>query len=89
VLESLLGRYPYVDLRAQLMGGRRSHNSGHGDVLLSWVPAVLGMTLQCLGWQHNGGDGRARSEVTEETRPTDLTSRRCPRRVQSRWPYPF
>jgi hypothetical protein len=45
VLEFLLGRYPYVDSRARLTGGRRSHSGGHGNVPSSWVPTVLGMTL--------------------------------------------
>jgi hypothetical protein len=88
-LELLLGRRPYIDSRAQFMEEWRLHSGGRGDVPSSWVPTVLGMTLQCLGWWHSGGDGYAGPEVTGETRPADLMSRRLPRRVQSRWPYPF
>jgi hypothetical protein len=53
---------------------------------------VLGVTLQCPGWWHNGGDGRIGPEVTdvmEEMRPAVLTSRRRPGQAWSRWPYPF
>jgi hypothetical protein len=35
-----------------------------------------GVTLQCPGWWHSGGDGHTRPEVMdvmEETRPADLT----------------
>jgi hypothetical protein len=37
---------------------------------------VLGMTLQCLGRRHSGGDGSIGPEVMEETRSAGLTSRR-------------
>jgi hypothetical protein len=65
------------------------HGSRRGDVLSAWVPTVLGMTLQCAGWWHNGEDGRTGSEATdvmEEMRPVGLTSRRRPGRARSRWP---
>jgi hypothetical protein len=47
--------------------------------IVSWVPTVPGMTLQCLGRQHSGGNGRTGLEVTGETHLAGLTSRRRPR----------
>jgi hypothetical protein len=44
-LESSFGRRPYADSRAWLTEDRRLHNSGCDDVLSTWVPTVLGMTL--------------------------------------------
>jgi hypothetical protein len=66
------------------MEDRRPHNGERGDAPSIWVPTVLGMTLQCLGWRHSGGDGRTGPEATGETCPAGLTSRRRPRWVQSR-----
>jgi hypothetical protein len=40
------------------------HNNGRGDVLSSRAPTAPGMVLQCLGWWHNGGDGRTGAKVT-------------------------
>jgi hypothetical protein len=34
-----------------------------------------GVTLQCPGWWHSGGDGHTGPEVTEKTRSAGLTSR--------------
>jgi hypothetical protein len=45
----------------------------------TWVPTVLGMTLQRLEWRHSGEDGRTGPEVTGKTCPAGLTSRRRPR----------
>jgi hypothetical protein len=73
----LFGRCPYADSRARLTEDRRPHNSGRGDVLSTWVPTVLGMTLQRRGWPHEG-------EVTWKTCPTDLMSRRRPGQARSR-----
>jgi hypothetical protein len=56
------------------------HSDGRGGVPSSWAPTVLGMTLQCLGWWHSGGDGRTGPE---------LTSRCHPGRAWGRWPYRF
>jgi hypothetical protein len=84
VLQLLLGRCPYTDSRARLTEERRPHSGSHVDVSSFWVPTVLGMTLQCLGCWHSGGDGSAGPEVTRETHPTGLTSRRRPWQVQSR-----
>jgi hypothetical protein len=74
----LFDRRPYVNSRAWLTEDRRLHSGGRGDVLSTWVSTLLGMTLQCPGWRHSGGDGRAGSEVIEKTRPADLTSRLHP-----------
>jgi hypothetical protein len=87
--ESLSERRPYTNSRVWLMGDRKLHSGRHGDVPSAWVPKVLGMTLQCSGWWHNGEDGRTRSEVMEETCSTILTSRRRPGRAWSWWTYPF
>jgi hypothetical protein len=48
-LELLLGRHPYADSRARLTEDQGLHNGGCGDVPSTWVPTVMGMTLQCLG----------------------------------------
>jgi hypothetical protein len=48
VLELLLSRSPYADSRARLTEDRRPHSGGRGDVPSTWIPTVLGMTLQCL-----------------------------------------
>jgi hypothetical protein len=45
--ESLLGRRPYTNSRAWLMGDQKLHSGRRGDVPLAWVPTVLGITLQC------------------------------------------
>jgi hypothetical protein len=79
-LEFLLGRHPYADSRARLTEDRRPHRGGRGDVPSIQVPTVLGMTLQCLGRRHSGGDGRIGPEVMEETRSAGLTSWRRLRR---------
>jgi hypothetical protein len=60
-LELLLGRRPYADSRARLTKDRRPHSGERDDVPSTWVPIVLRMTLQCLGWRHSGGDGRTGS----------------------------
>jgi hypothetical protein len=85
----LFDRCPYANLRAWLTEDRRRHSGVRDDVLSTWVSTVLGMTLQCPGWRHNGGDGRAGPEVIEKTRPAGLTLRRRPGRVWSWWPYLF
>jgi hypothetical protein len=76
VSESSLDHRPYANLRAWLTEDRRLHNGRRGDVLSIWIPTVLRMTLQFLGWRHCGWDGRTRPEVTGNTRPADLMSRR-------------
>jgi hypothetical protein len=80
---------PYAGSRVRLTKGQRAHNSGRGGVLSSQVPTAPGMALQCLGWQHSGGDGRTRPKVTEESRFTGLISRCCPARARGRRPYLF
>jgi hypothetical protein len=60
------------------MEGRRMHNSGRGGVSSSWASTAPWMVLQCLGWWHNGGDGRTGPEVMEEMRSTGPASRRHP-----------
>jgi hypothetical protein len=77
--ESSFDRRPYANSRAWLTEDRRLHSGGRGGVLTTWVPTMLGMALQCLGWRHSGGDGRTGPEVTGKTRPVDLMSRRRPR----------
>jgi hypothetical protein len=88
-LESSFDRCPYANSRAWLTEDWRLDNGGRGDVMSTWVPTVLGMTLQCLGWWHNGRDGHTGPEVIQKTRPASLTSRCHPRWVRIRWPYPF
>jgi hypothetical protein len=88
-LELLIGRRPYVGSRAGLTEDRGPHNGGCGDVPSIWIPTVLGMTLQCLGWRHSGGDGHTGPEVIGKTFPAGLTSWRRPRQACSRWSYPF
>jgi hypothetical protein len=51
VLELLLGRHPYTGSRTRLTEDWRLHSGRRGDVLSIWVSIVLGMTLQCSGWQ--------------------------------------
>jgi hypothetical protein len=89
VLELLFGCHPYAGSWARLTEDQRPHNGGRGDVPSTWVPTVLGSTLQCLGWRHSGGASRTGPKVTRKTRLVGLTSWRRPRRVQSRWSYPF
>jgi hypothetical protein len=92
VPESLSGRRPFTNSRAWLMGDQKLHNGRRGDVPSAWVPTILGMTLQCRKWWHNGEDGCTGSEgtnVMEEMRPAGLTSWRRPGRARSRWSYPF
>jgi hypothetical protein len=83
------GRRPYADLRVQPTGGRKVHNSRRGGVLSLRTPTASGMAVQCPGWRRGGGDGRTGPMVTEETRPTGPTSRRCPERARNRRPSPF
>jgi hypothetical protein len=83
------GSRPYADLRVQLTGGCRAHSSRRGGVLSPCNPTASGMALQCPGWRHDGGDGRAGPMVMEETRLTYLMSRRGPRQVWNRCPPPF
>jgi hypothetical protein len=83
------GRCPYADSRVQLTGGRRAHSSRRGGVLSPRTTTASGMALQCLGWRRDGGDGRAGPTVTEETRPTGLTSRHGPGQVWNMRPSPF
>jgi hypothetical protein len=78
VLELWFGRRPYAGSRARLTEDRRPHNGRRGDVPSTWVPTVLGMTLQCLGWRHSG-----------ETCSAGLTSRRHPKPAWGKWSYPF
>jgi hypothetical protein len=85
----LFGLCLYTDSRVGLTEDRRLHNGGHGGVPSSRAPTVPGMTLQCLGWRHSGGDGRAGPEVMEETCSAGLTSRHRPGWVRGRWWYPF
>jgi hypothetical protein len=47
------------------------------------------MALQCQGWRRDGGDGRTGPMVTEETRPTGLTSRHGPEQAWNRRLSPF
>jgi hypothetical protein len=54
------------------------YNDGDGDVLLCRAPIAPGMVLQCPRWEQNGGDGRTRPELAEETRSASPTSRRGP-----------
>jgi hypothetical protein len=56
-LESLFDRRSYTNSRVWLMGDQKLHNSTRGGVPSPWIPTVLGMTLQCPGWWHSGGDG--------------------------------
>jgi hypothetical protein len=56
---------PRAASRARLTKDRRPHNGGRGDVLSTWVPTVLEMTLQRRGWPH-------RAEVTGKMRPAVL-----------------
>jgi hypothetical protein len=65
------------------------HSDGDGNVLLSRAPTVPGMALQCLTWEHSGGDGRTGPDLAEEMRSTSPTSRRCPVRARGRRRYPF
>jgi hypothetical protein len=71
------------------MGNQKLHNGRRGDVPSAWVPTVLGLSLQCPGWWHSGGDGRTGPEATEKTRSAGLTSRRRPGRARSGWSYHF
>jgi hypothetical protein len=57
-LELLFGFHLYAGSRAWLTEGRRPHSGERGDVPSIWVPIVLGMMMQCLGWRHSGRDGR-------------------------------
>jgi hypothetical protein len=79
----------YAFSRVGLAEGWWMYSGGCGGVPSSRASTVLGMTLQCPGWRHNGGDGRIGPEMTEEARLVGLTSRRRPRRVRSRHPYAF
>jgi hypothetical protein len=88
-LESSFDRGPYANSRTWLTEDRKLHSGRRGDVLSTWIPTVLGMTLQCLGWRHGGGDGRTGPEVTEKTCPAGPTPRRHPGRARSWWPYLF
>jgi hypothetical protein len=83
------GRHPYADSRVRLTKGQRTHNNSRGGVLSFRVPTTPGMALQCLGWQHSGGDGRTGPKVMEESRFTGLTSRCFPARARGRRPYLF
>jgi hypothetical protein len=85
----LFGLRPYTFSRVGLTEGRRMYNGGCGGVLSSQASTVPGMTLQCPGWWHSGGNGRTGSEVMEEMRLASLTSRRRPKRVRNRRPYAF
>jgi hypothetical protein len=85
----LFGHRTYVSSRVGLTEGWRMHSDGCGGVSLSWAPTVPGMTLQCLGWWHSGGDGRTGPKVTEETRSIGLMSRRRLARARGRRMYPF
>jgi hypothetical protein len=71
VPKSLSDRRPYTNSRVWLTGDQKLHSGRHGDVPSTWVPTMLGMTLQCPGWWHSGKDGRTGPEVTEETRSTN------------------
>jgi hypothetical protein len=88
-LELLFGRSSYTGSRAGLTEDWSPQNGRRGDVPSIWVPTVLGMTLQCMGWRYSGRNGRTGPEVTGEARPAGLTSRLRPQRARSRWPYPF
>jgi hypothetical protein len=68
-LELLFGRCPYAGSRVGLTEDRRPHSGGRGDVPSTWVPTVLGMTLQCLGWRYSGRNGRTGLEVTGRRAP--------------------
>jgi hypothetical protein len=46
-LELWFRRRPYAGSRARLAEDRRPHSGRRGDVPSTWVPTVLGMTLQC------------------------------------------
>jgi hypothetical protein len=81
VWDLLLCRRSCVSSRVELTEGRRSHNSGRGDVLSSWTPTTPGMVLQCPGWWRGVGDGCTGPMATEETRLTGSTSRRRPVRA--------
>jgi hypothetical protein len=85
----LFGHRPYVGWRVVLTEGWKLHNSRCGDVLSSWAPTMSEMALQCSGWWHSSGDGRAGPTVTEETCSTGPTLRRRPVRARGRRPYPF
>jgi hypothetical protein len=85
--ESSFDRRSYANSRAWLTEDRKLHSGGCGDVLSTWVPTVLGMTLQCLEWQHR--DGLIGPEVKKKMRPASLTSRRRPGRARGWWPYLF
>jgi hypothetical protein len=74
---------------AGLTEDRRLRSGGRGGVPSSRAPTTPGMTLQCLGWWHSGGDGRTGPQVTEEMCSAGLTSRRHPGRARGRWSYPF
>jgi hypothetical protein len=83
------GRRPYADSRVQLTGGRKAHNSRRGGVLSPRTPTASGMALQYLGWCCGGRDGRTGPMVTDETRLTGPTSRRCLGRARNRRSSPF
>jgi hypothetical protein len=78
------GRHLYANTRVQLTGGRKAHSSRRGGVLSPRTPTASGMALQCPGWRRGGGDGRTGPMVTEGTRLTGPTSRRCPGREWNR-----
>jgi hypothetical protein len=79
----------YTSSRAWLTEDRKLHSSRRGDVLSTRVPTAFGMTLQCLGWRHNGRDARTGPEVTEKMHLTGFTSRCCFVRARSWWSYLF
>jgi hypothetical protein len=55
VLEFSSDCHPYTSSRIWLMGDRKLHNGGRGDVSSAWVHTELGMALQCLNLWHNDG----------------------------------
>jgi hypothetical protein len=75
VLELLFGPRPYAGSRARLTEDGSRTAAGVAMFPSTWVPIVMEMTLQCLGWQHSGEDGHTGLEVTEEMRSAGLMSR--------------
>jgi hypothetical protein len=83
------GHRSYADSRVWLTGGRKAHSSRRGGFLSPCTSTASRVGLQCPGWRRGGRDGRTRPMVTEETRLTGPTSRRCPGRAWNRCLSPF
>jgi hypothetical protein len=66
-----------------------AHSSRRGGVLSPRTPTASGMMLQRPEWRRGSGDGRTGLMVTEETRLTGPTSRRCPGRARNGCMSPF